>query len=164
MFDIYDIISFIASFCAVLIVTSFHEFAHAFVAFKCGDLTAKMNNRYTLNPFAHFDILGIIMFAVTGFGWAKPVPINPNNFHNYKKGLFWTASAGIIVNLIMAFVFYPIALVANKYLISDLPVILFIIYFLNYIYLYSLSFAVFNLLPLYPLDGFRIYDALNKIM
>jgi Zn-dependent protease len=71
-----------------MIVLPLHEFAHAFAAVKNGDLTPRLNNRYTLNPLAHFDLIGLICFAFVGFGWAKPVPINPYNFNNYKKGCF----------------------------------------------------------------------------
>ena len=70
----------LASFLAVIAVISLHEFAHAFVAYKCGDPTAKFSGRMTLNPVKHFDLWGMLCFAVAGFGWAKPVPINPYNF------------------------------------------------------------------------------------
>ena len=70
----------IASFLAVMVVITLHEFSHAFVAYKCGDPTAKFSGRLTLNPVKHFDLLGILSFALVGFGWAKPVPVNPNNF------------------------------------------------------------------------------------
>jgi len=81
-------VALLAQFLAVMIVITFHEFAHAYTAYKCGDPTAKFSGRMTLNPVKHFDPLGILMFAVAGFGWAKPVPINPYNFNDYKKGSF----------------------------------------------------------------------------
>ena len=98
----------LAQFLAVMVVISFHEFAHAYAAYKCGDPTAKFAGRMTLNPVKHFDPLGVIMFAFAGFGWAKPVPINPNNFDNYKKGCLWTAAAGVLMNYVMAFLLYPL--------------------------------------------------------
>ena len=101
----------LASFLVVVVVLSLHEFAHAFVAYKCGDPTAKFSGRMTLNPLRHFDPIGMLMFAVVGFGWAKPVPINPNNFKNYRSGTFWTSAAGIIMNYCMAALFYPLYLV-----------------------------------------------------
>lgn len=159
------IVKILAQFLAVMVVTTFHEFAHAYAAYKCGDPTAKFSGRMTLNPLKHFDPLGIVMFAFVGFGWAKPVPINPNNFNDYKKGCLWTSAAGVIANYIMAFVFYPVFVLTVAYL---LPVFAgkymsVFLYALTYaLFAYSLSFCVFNLLPVYPLDGFRIVDAVNR--
>lgn len=152
----------LASLIAVTVVLTFHEFAHAFVAYKCGDPTPKWSGRLTLNPLKHFDPLGLVLFALVGFGWAKPVPINPNNFKRYRLGLGLTASAGVIVNYIMAFLFYPLALLILFYMppVAFLKSFLFDLFML--MYGRSLAFCVFNLLPLYPLDGFRIVDALNK--
>ncbi len=156
------VIELVASFLAVVVVLTCHEFAHAFVACRCGDLTAKYEGRLTLNPLKHFDLIGLICFTFVGFGWAKPVPINPDNFKNYRLGLGLTASAGILMNYIMAFLFYPIFLL----LLNFMPEIAFLTSFLTtlfyMLYAYSLSFCVFNLLPFYPLDGFRIIDAASK--
>ena len=102
------IVALLAQFLAVVVVLTFHEFAHAYAAYKCGDPTAKFCGRMSLNPAKHFDPIGLFAFVFAGFGWAKPVPINPNNFDNYKKGAFWTASAGVLTNYIMAFLFYPV--------------------------------------------------------
>ncbi|MBE7079428.1 MAG: site-2 protease family protein [Clostridiales bacterium] len=158
------VLTILAGMLAAIVVISFHEFSHAFVAYKCGDPTAKFSGRMTLNPVKHFDPLGLLTFALVGFGWAKPVPVNPNNFKNYKWGSFWTSAAGIITNYLMAFLFYPLLWVVLKYL-SPLTAgtygQIFIEYLFAYFYLYSLSFCVFNLLPVYPLDGFRIMDAFN---
>ena len=154
-----------AQFIAVAFVLSFHEFAHAYAAYKCGDPTAKYSGRLTINPLRHFDPLGLIMFAFAGFGWAKPVPVNPNNFDNYKKGAFWTSAAGIFMNYVMAFLLYPLVILVFTYVcpIFRGTYMEFFLYYLFYCaYSCSLSFCVFNLLPLYPLDGFRMYDALNK--
>ncbi len=153
-----------ASFIAVIVVISVHEFAHAFVADKCGDPTAKFQGRMTLNPAKHIDPLGIFMFAFVGFGWAKPVPVNPNNFRNYRSGSFWTSAAGIIANYGMAFVFYPLWLIVYHFVAPEFAG-KYAAYFLTtlfaFFYLRSLGFCVFNLLPFYPLDGFRMVDALN---
>jgi Zn-dependent protease len=159
--NIYEILGYLAKFLAVVLILSCHEFAHAYAAVKNGDITPKLYRRYTLNPLAHFDILGILMFTFVGFGWAKPVPINPTNFNNYKKGLFWVSIAGVLTNYILAFIFLPL-----YYLSYYLPDFLLfddlIKGFLFYGYLYNLVFCVFNLLPLYPLDGFRLLEALNR--
>ena len=159
-----QILLLVARFAAVVVIITAHEFAHAFVAYKCGDPTAKFMGRMTLNPAKHFDLLGMLAFAFIGFGWAKPVPINPNNFRKYRSGCLWTSSAGIIVNYLMAFLFYPLFLLVYIYV---LPLVagkyaagfLFALFYA--LYAYSLSFCVFNLLPFYPLDGFRIVDALS---
>ena len=160
------IISLLAQFLAVMIVITFHEFAHAFIAYRCGDATAKEEGRMTLNPIKHFDPIGIVMFALVGFGWAKPVPVNPYRFRNYRKGSFWTSAAGIITNYAMAFSVYPIFLLVVHFICPGLnfqSYFEFFLYrFLQCIVIYSLSFCVFNLLPFYPLDGFRMIDALDK--
>ena len=160
-----DLIIIIAQFIAATVVLSFHEFAHAFAAYKCGDPTAKYAGRMTLNPMKHFDPLGILMFALAGFGWAKPVPINPYNFDNYKKGSFWTSVAGVLTNYCMAFVFYPIFILVMTYirplvLGTYMEIFLFALFY--GLFSMSLSFCVFNLLPLHPLDGFHIVEAVSE--
>ena len=153
------LIELLASFCAVVVVLTLHEFAHAYVAFRCGDPTPKWSGRLSLNPLRHFDPIGLICFTLVGFGWAKPVAINPNNFRRYRLGMGLTASAGVVMNYLSAFLFYPLLCVVVSYM----PQIPFLCEFLRYrpgfLFAYSLSFFVFNLLPLYPLDGFRILDA-----
>lgn len=158
------LVGIIASFLAVMIIITLHEFAHAFVAYKCGDPTAKFSGRMTLNPIKHFDPIGIFMFAVAGFGWAKPVPVNPYNFRNYKWGSFWTSAAGIIINYLTAFLFCPIFALVYIYVLPQVAgtyAEIFLSSFFSTLFISSLSFCVFNLLPLYPLDGFRMVDALN---
>ena len=156
------IVELLASFCAVIIVLTLHEFAHAYVAYKCGDLTPKWSGRLSLNPLRHFDLFGLLCFTFVGFGWAKPVSINPENFRNYRAGLGLTACAGIVVNYLTALLIYPVYLVVVYYM-SEVPFVsLLLEYFFYLVFAYSLSFFVFNLLPLYPLDGFRILDAVNK--
>jgi len=163
----YYVLKYLTSLIAVTFVLTLHEFAHSFVAYKCGDPTPKYNGRLTLNPLRHFDPLGLVMFVFVGFGWAKPVPINPNNFKNYKSGIILTSIAGIVINLITAFIFYPlVSLTGNlsSYITMDggiwyvLAIILEGTVFK--IFIYSLSFAVFNLLPFPPLDGFNFLEAL----
>lgn len=97
--DINTLLQYVAIFIAIIIVMPAHEFAHAFAAVKSGDDTPKMSGRYTLNPFAHFDVVGILMLMFAHFGWAKPVPINPYNFRDIKKGYFWTSVAGVLTNI-----------------------------------------------------------------
>ena len=162
MFNYDYILKLIASFLAVIVVLTFHEFAHSYVAYKCGDPTPKWNGRLSLNPLRHFDLVGLICFTLVGFGWAKPVPINPNNFKKYRLGLGLTASAGVVMNYLMAFVFCPLQFVVLFYM-PHVPLLYEFLYYLSaFLFTYSLSFCVFNLLPLYPLDGFRLVDALNR--
>ncbi len=159
------ILQFIAQFLAVILVLCLHEFAHAFVAYACGDPTAKWSGRMTLNPVKHFDLLGIVAFTFIGFGWAKPVPINANNFKKYRLGVFLTSIAGILANLLLAFLIYPLILLFSEHLyplISGKYLGKFLWDLLSCIYLLSLNFAAFNLLPLYPLDGFRVVTAFDK--
>ena len=156
------IIYLFASLCAVTIVLTLHEFAHAFVAYKCGDPTPKWSGRLSLNPFRHFDPVGLLCFTFVGFGWAKPVVIDPDNFKRYRLGLGLTACAGIVMNYLTALLIYPLFCVVLYYM-PEVPFVTELLEsFFYLVFAYSLSFFVFNLLPLYPLDGFRILDAVNK--
>ena len=163
------LITIAASVIAVLFVFIPHELAHAFVAYKNGDYTAKMYGRLTLNPLKHIDPLGIVLCIFTGFGWAKPVPINPANFTHYRRGLFTTAVAGVITNYIIAFIAYPLYLVISVYALPEIEAATSLYYLVSFfdrifflIFLYSLSVFIFNLLPLYPLDGFRVLESLTR--
>lgn len=159
---IQEILQLISMFLALIVVLPLHEFAHAFVAVKNGDMTPKLYRRYTLNPLAHFDPIGLICFLFARIGWAKPVPINPSNFRNYKRGCFLVSIAGVSINYISAFLIYPIIILSLRYL----PTFGYFTQVINdtllYIYTFSLSFMVFNLLPIYPLDGFRVVDVFVK--
>lgn len=155
------LLQYLAKFCALIPILVLHEFAHAFVAYRCGDYTAKRAGRLTLNPAKHFDLAGLLLFAFTGFGWAQPVPVNPYNFKHYKRGLFLTAGAGVAMNYILAFFSYPLLVLLGGVAYENY--LFFFLYLLAlYFFSMNLSFFVFNLLPLYPLDGFRIWDALDR--
>lgn len=138
-----------------------HEFAHAFVATKLGDKTPKHTGRLTLNPMAHISPLGAIMILVCGFGYAKPVSVNARNFKNPKVGMALTAIAGPISNLLMAFVFIflsNIVLVLASNTTIDITVLSAIYTFLYLAARINVNLAVFNLLPIPPLDGSRIFQ------
>ena len=145
----------------------FHEFAHGFIAHKWGDDTAKDSGRLTLNPIPHVDILGTLVFPIVGmlsgfnilFGWAKPVPINPNRFKKYRPGLFWVSFAGPGMNFLLAVLsaagfasmikFAP----TDFYLYEPLIAMLQVSVYLNF------ALGIFNLLPLPPLDGSKMIQS-----
>lgn len=150
---------------AMLLVTvlslSLHEFAHAFVAYKCGDETPKLQGRVTLNPLKHMDVMGFICCLLFGFGWAKPVQINPSNFRNVKKGQAWTSVAGVLMNLILGFLSYGLYCLMLIIKVENLFVT-FLATFFYYMFFVNIALAVFNFLPIYPLDGFRFVETMTK--
>jgi Zn-dependent protease len=135
-----------------------HEFAHGFIAVKNGDLTPKIAGRLNFNPVKHFDPIGFGLFLFVGFGWAKPVPINPNNFHRYRRGLFQVSVAGVAANYVIAFVAYAIWQLCMRLIVRSI-VFYYAAYFFMFAYYINVILCIFNLLPIYPLDGFRILES-----
>jgi Zn-dependent protease len=184
----------------ILISLTIHEFAHGYVAYRCGDDTAKMMGRLTINPLKHLDIVGTLMMFFVGFGWAKPVPINPRNFRKPRRDLFFVSIAGITANLILALIgsiaFFALAALFLKtsdtaysslslgsyfdLLKLESPIVeydqtsLFSILnstqqitlqFLSLFASLNTGLAIFNLIPIPPLDGSKLLStALPPIM
>lgn len=159
-FGYSDILTFLIALVAIVLSIMLHEVAHGLVALWNGDDTAKRAGRLNLNPVSHFDPVGFLMLIFLRFGYAKPVPVNPYNFKNRKVGMFTVSVAGVTLNLILAFFCYPLFVVCSE--INYLSI------FLLYMVVVNLNLAAFNLLPLYPLDGYRILNCFipetNKFM
>jgi Zn-dependent protease len=133
---------------------SFHEYAHAWMAYKCGDQTAERMGRLTLNPAAHLDPLGSIMILFVGFGWAKPVPVDSRNLQNPRTDMMKVAAAGPISNLLLAFISGLLLRSFNNFQILNDSLFLILIYFTQI----NISLAIFNLIPVSPLDGSQIFS------
>lgn len=138
---------------------SLHELAHGYVAYKQGDPTAKMTGRLTFNPLAHIDAFGFVMFLTLGVGWAKPVPINPSNFKKYRSGIAKVSIAGPAVNLILCVIgSFIYCLLLNKVGDGyDMGVLIAFWLMLTNAYLF-----IFNLIPIYPLDGFNFVSSFMR--
>lgn len=204
-FDFFSFLtSFLTSLPAFVVALTFHEAAHAYAAWRCGDPTARMMGRLTLNPLRHLDPMGFLFMFVAGVGWAKPVPVNPNNFKNPRKNDFMVSIAGITMNLMLcvlsslamyamvthalscvpagayvpggyfqtvtaegaylmdAQLAYELAPAMQTYLIApflgEIPGYIFQ-FFVN-LAVVDLSLALFNLLPVPPLDGYHVFNDL----
>ena len=151
MFD-FSLTGLIAGLPGLVIALVIHEYAHAKAADVMGDFTPRMTGRLTLNPMAHIDPIGLIMLLVVRFGWAKPVMINARNFRNWRQGELLVAVAGPVANLLVAFISLLAMAVLFKLGMFSEGVRLV----LSMIVLFNINFAIFNMLPLPPLDGSKV--------
>ena len=132
----------------------FHEFSHGYIAYRLGDHTAARSGRLTLNPLAHLDPIGSLMILFVGFGWAKPVPVNPINFSNPRVDMMKVAFAGPASNLILAFISGLMIRFANYSDLMNNGILYQTLYVFSFI---NIALAVFNMLPVAPLDGSQIF-------
>jgi len=145
----------IGIFIAFLVAITVHEVSHGYVADRLGDPTARVMGRLTFNPLAHLDVLGTLMILFAPFGWAKPVPFDPFNLKNPRRDAGLISIAGPIANLITAIIAaILIRLIPSVGLLSILTVLL------SYIIVLNVNLSIFNLIPIFPLDGFHIVEGL----
>lgn len=162
----FDIVSLLVIILVLAISLSFHEMAHAWSAWRLGDDTAALQGRLTMNPIAHLDPIGSLVFLLAGIGWARPVPINPSRFtrsKTIKQGIMLTSLAGPVSNLVLAAasliilnLILTLLLVLNAIdnSFSDI-----VIQLRNMMFTANITLAVFNLLPIPPLDGFKVFGS-----
>ena len=158
MFD-FSLTGLIAGLPGLVIALVIHEYAHAKAADVMGDFTPRMTGRLTLNPMAHIDPIGLIMLLVVRFGWAKPVMINARNFRNWRQGELLVAVAGPVANLLVAFISLLAMAVLFKLGMFSEGVRLV----LSMMVLFNINFAIFNMLPLPPLDGSKVLMVLLPV-
>lgn len=155
---IFDFIAYaLSALVVIFLALPVHEFAHGFAATKLGDPTPRYSGRLSINPFSHIDYFGAAAILLFGFGWAKPVGVNPRYFKNPKRGMALTALAGPLSNIIMAFVgilLFKLTNLAAGFLPINL--LLFILLFFFKFAEINVCLAVFNFLPFPPLDGFKV--------
>ena len=148
--------SMLLSLPAIIVAFSFHEWGHAYAAYRLGDPTAKNLGRMTVNPIAHIDPIGFLLLLIVGFGWAKPVPVNPRNFSNYKRDDIIVSLSGVTMNLIIAIVFAFIFVLMIKLQVTNEVLYTIISAFITI----NIGLMLFNIIPVPPLDGSHVFLSL----
>lgn len=144
-------------FLAFVVALTFHECSHALAAYKLGDPTARNMGRLTLNPLKHLDLMGTLLLLLVGFGWAKPVPVNPRNYRNPKRDDIIVSLAGITSNILLAFLATPIYMLTIKH---GSNIALVVSWFIYTFIQTNIVLALFNLIPISPLDGSHVLEDL----
>ncbi len=159
--EFIDVLYLLLGYAAlILLIMPVHELAHAYVAHLCGDDTAKWNGRLTLNPFKHLDVMGTVMMLTVGIGYAKPVPVIPRNFRHYKRDMILVALAGPLSNFAMAFAAVGLFRVCLFFVTDAAVYEALTMILVHTIASVNVSLMVFNLLPIPPLDGSRLWSSL----
>lgn len=136
---------------SLIFALTFHEFSHAYIAHLCGDNTAKLSGRMSINPFVHLDLLGSLMVLFAGFGYAKPVPVNPSNYR-VRNADFYIASAGPLMNFLLGLLGILLLSFSIKYNLHNLGGIPILEFLYLFVYI-NFNLCIFNLIPIGPLDG-----------
>ncbi len=157
------VIHFLIAIFVYVFSISVHEFAHAFAAYKMGDSTAKSMGRMTLNPMKHINVMGFVFFIFLGVGWANPVPVNPLNYKKFKKGTRWVSIAGILANFLIGLLSAVICAILLATVGGAGGVAMEYVYsILSYSMMINGFLAMFNFLPIPPLDGFSFVESFTK--
>ncbi|MDR0856469.1 MAG: site-2 protease family protein [Clostridiales bacterium] len=154
-----------ARFTVLIFVLVLHEYAHGWTAYKCGDSTAKQAGRLTLNPLKHFDVPGLLMMLFLPIGYAKPVPIVPYHFRRPRRDYILVSAAGVIVNISIAFIMALPFVAYYEFctrFINENAFGEFLLWLLYFFVSIDVGLVLFNLLPIFPLDGFRIVEGLSR--
>ncbi len=148
----------------IILGLSLHEFAHAWMSDRLGDPTPRRQGRLTVNPVAHIDPLGFVALLLVGFGWGKPVMIDPGYYRNRRRDEFLVAIAGVTMNLILAVILsFPAKALMNMYYNTGSPLVENIFYIVYYAVSINVCLMVFNLIPCPPLDGWNIVTQIFRL-